>query len=51
MYVSAVLLSGEPLRVREAELMNESLSVLLAAGLEGEQGRGAKGDGDGPFRH
>jgi molecular chaperone HtpG len=48
MYVSAVLLSGEPLRVREAELMNESLSVLLAAGLAGEQG---KGHGDGPFRH
>jgi molecular chaperone HtpG len=36
MYVSAVLLSGEPLRVREAELMNEALGVLLAAGLAGQ---------------
>ncbi|MDR1386961.1 MAG: HSP90 family protein [Propionibacteriaceae bacterium] len=35
MYVSAVLLSGESLRAREAELMNESLGVLLAAGLAG----------------
>jgi molecular chaperone HtpG len=48
MYVSAVLLSGEPLRVREAELMNESLSVLLQAGLRGEMG---KGSGDGPIPH
>ncbi|MDR1450632.1 MAG: HSP90 family protein [Propionibacteriaceae bacterium] len=36
MYVSALLLSGEPLRVREAELMNDALSVLLAAGLTGQ---------------
>ncbi|MDR1078470.1 MAG: hypothetical protein LBL55_07415, partial [Propionibacteriaceae bacterium] len=36
MYVSAVLLSGESLRTREAELMNESLGVLLAAGLAGQ---------------
>ncbi|MDR1264170.1 MAG: HSP90 family protein [Propionibacteriaceae bacterium] len=49
MYVSAVLLSGEPLRVAEAELMNQSLSVLLQAGLAG-QGPAAKDD-DGPFPH
>jgi molecular chaperone HtpG len=47
MYVSAVLLSGEPLRYREAELMNESLSVLLEAGLAGE----SKRDPDGPLPH
>jgi molecular chaperone HtpG len=54
MYVSAVLLSGEPLRVREAELMNEALSVLLAAGLAGQTGpEGATGEGadDGPLGH
>jgi len=51
MYVAAVLLSGEPLRVREAELMNESLGVLLQAGLAGEAKRPPKGTGDGPFRH
>jgi molecular chaperone HtpG len=47
MYVSAVLLSGEPLRVREAELMNEALSVLLAAGVAGQTGTGPNGTGDG----
>jgi molecular chaperone HtpG len=55
MYVSAVLLSGEPLRVREAELMNESLSVLLQAGLTGAvkppPTDHPKGGGDGPLRH
>ena len=33
MYVTAVLLAGEPLRAREAELMNDAMSVLLEAGL------------------
>lgn len=33
LYVSAVLLAGEPLRVREARVMNESLGALLDAGL------------------
>ncbi|MBD7918462.1 HSP90 family protein [Cellulomonas sp. Sa3CUA2] len=33
LYVTAVLLAGEPLRVREAELMNDAMAVLLDAGL------------------
>ena len=33
LYVTAVLLAGEPLRVREAELMNDAMGVLLEAGL------------------
>lgn len=33
LYVSATLLAGEPLRARDAELMNGSLTVLLDAGL------------------
>ena len=33
LYVTAVLLAGEPLRQREAELMNDAMSVLLEAGL------------------
>ncbi|UJP40102.1 HSP90 family protein [Cellulomonas palmilytica] len=33
LYVTAVLLAGEPLRAREAELMNDAMSVLLEAGL------------------
>jgi molecular chaperone HtpG len=33
LYVTAVLLAGEPLRVREAELMNDAMGVLLDAGL------------------
>jgi molecular chaperone HtpG len=32
-YVSALLLSGEPLRSRETDLMTRSLSVLLESGL------------------
>jgi len=35
LYVSALLLSGEPLRARESELMTGSMSVLLRAGLRG----------------
>lgn len=35
LYVSALLLAGEPLRAREAATMNASLSVLLRAGLRG----------------
>ena len=45
MYVSAMLLSGEPLRSREAEMMNDSLETFLKWGLP-EPGRG--GDDD-PF--
>jgi molecular chaperone HtpG len=43
LYVSALLLSGEPLRARESELMTGSMSVLLRAGLRGS----AAGPGDG----
>lgn len=39
LYVTAVLLAGEPLRAREAALMNDAMSVLLEAGLAGEQVR------------
>jgi molecular chaperone HtpG len=35
LYVSALLLSGEPLRARDAELMTGSMAVLLRAGLRG----------------
>lgn len=35
LYVSALLLSGEPLRSRDAELMTGSMAVLLRAGLRG----------------
>ncbi|MCL1906346.1 MAG: HSP90 family protein [Propionibacteriaceae bacterium] len=38
MYVSAMLLSGEPLRPREAEMMNDSLETFLSWGLPGEGG-------------
>ncbi|CAM5784672.1 HSP90 family protein [Cellulomonas persica] len=38
LYVTAVLLAGEPLRAREAALMNDAMSVLLEAGLAGGQG-------------
>ncbi|MBD3778082.1 MAG: ATP-binding protein [Micrococcales bacterium] len=40
LYVSALLLAGEPLRARESELMTGSLAVLLRAGLGGAAGRG-----------
>ena len=33
MYVSAMLLSGEPLRSREAEMMNDSLETFLGQGF------------------
>lgn len=33
LYVTALLLAGEPLRVREAELMNDAMAALLDAGL------------------
>lgn len=45
LYVSALLLSGEPLRARESELMTGSMSVLLRAGLRGA-GTGPR-DGEG----
>lgn len=49
LYVSALLLAGEPLRARESELMTGSMSVLLRAGLAGGRHRGAPGGaGDGP---
>jgi len=35
LYVSALLLAGEPLRSRDSELMSGSLAVLLRAGLAG----------------
>jgi molecular chaperone HtpG len=38
LYVSALLLSGEPLRSRDAELMTGSMAVLLRAGLRGADG-------------
>ncbi|MDR0488274.1 MAG: HSP90 family protein [Propionibacteriaceae bacterium] len=38
MYVSAMLLSGEPLRPREAEMMNDSLETFLKWGLPPEGG-------------
>jgi molecular chaperone HtpG len=38
LYVSALLLAGEPLRARESELMTGSMSVLLRAGLRGTAG-------------
>jgi len=44
MYVSAMLLSGEPLRSREAEMMNDSLETFLRWGLP-ETGE----SDDGPF--
>ncbi|MDR0958965.1 MAG: HSP90 family protein [Propionibacteriaceae bacterium] len=52
MYVSAVLVSGEPLRPPEAALMNDSLETFLSLGLGGdaagpEDGPDAKGFGDG----
>lgn len=37
LYVSALLLAGEPLRSRESELMTGSLAVLLRAGLGAAQ--------------
>ena len=43
MYVSAMLLSGEPLRSREAEMMNDSLETFLKWGLPGT------GEDDGPL--
>jgi molecular chaperone HtpG len=41
LYVSALLLAGEPLRARESELMTGALAVLLRAGL----GNGPVADG------
>jgi molecular chaperone HtpG len=45
LYVSALLLSGEPLRARDSELMTGSMSVLLRAGLAGS-GAGPRGGAD-----
>jgi molecular chaperone HtpG len=47
LYVSALLLSGEPLRSRDAELMTGSMAVLLRAGLRGAD-RDPAGDGRTP---
>ncbi|WP_454049107.1 HSP90 family protein [Cellulomonas sp. Marseille-Q8402] len=44
LYVSALLLSGESLRARDAELMTGSMAVLLRAGLRGTGDRDATGD-------
>jgi len=38
LYVSALLLAGEPLRSRETELMTRSLATLLEAGLPAPRG-------------
>jgi len=43
MYVSALLLSGEPLRSREAEMMNDSLETFLKWGLPGGERKGEDG--------
>ena len=43
MYVSAILLSGEPLRSREAEMMNDSLETFLRWGLPSEKREGTDG--------
>jgi len=43
MYVSAMLLSGEPLRSREAEMMNDSLETFLCWGLPMEPREGDDG--------
>lgn len=40
LYVSALLLAGEPLRARESELMTGALAVLLRAGLGARPGTG-----------
>jgi molecular chaperone HtpG len=43
MYVSAMLLSGEPLRSREAEMMNDSLDTFLKWGLPEQPRKGDDG--------
>lgn len=49
LYVSALLLAGEPLRARESELMTGSMSTLLRAGLRGTgAGPSAPGTGTDP---
>jgi molecular chaperone HtpG len=48
LYVSALLLAGEPLRARESELMTGALGVLLRAGLGGTTGTDGAGPGAGP---
>ncbi|HEY0187146.1 MAG TPA: HSP90 family protein [Cellulomonas sp.] len=48
LYVSALLLAGEPLRSREVELMTGSMRVLLRAGLRGAGDAGGRADGVGP---
>jgi molecular chaperone HtpG len=40
LYVSALLLAGEPLRARESELMTGSMTVLLRAGLDRDTSAG-----------
>ncbi|MDR2895364.1 MAG: HSP90 family protein [Propionibacteriaceae bacterium] len=40
MYVSALLLAGEPLRAAEARLMNDSLATFLRLGQSGSSGGG-----------
>lgn len=39
LYVTALLLAGEPLLIREAELMNDAMGVLLDAGLAADPAR------------
>jgi molecular chaperone HtpG len=45
LYVSALLLAGEPLRARESELMTTSMAVLLRAGLQAGPTTGPGPDG------
>ncbi len=45
LYVSAVLLAGEPLRSRDAEIMTGSMAVLLRAGLRRTDTDGHDEDG------
>ncbi|MDR2929616.1 MAG: HSP90 family protein [Propionibacteriaceae bacterium] len=46
MYVSAMLLSGEPLRSFEAEMMNDSLETFLKWGLPDQTGKSDHGPVD-----
>jgi molecular chaperone HtpG len=48
LYVSALLLAGEPLRARDVATMNASLTVLLRAGLRGAGAAQDVGDADAP---
>ncbi len=52
LYVSALLLAGEPLRGRQTALLTDALAALLDAGLaDGAQPTGAVADDDGAGTH